>query len=238
MSFEEIISEIQAKPEMWCSSHRLYKNRVVKAKVWRELSAKLKVKEEILRKRWKHLKDQYRKELKKYPGHISGIESDDWGSTWQYFNMMSFVKDELMHATGNLNVSQASNTQDSESTDTHSYLNDLDTEMIESVPYPLPQHSPVGSTSSQDSSRRRSNISQELLEIKRRKLSIMEKRFESDDTNSLNKDEDYLFFKSILPYMKKLTEVQKLHLRGKINDWLTEAITQNELSVKREPKYD
>ncbi|CAG4937991.1 unnamed protein product [Parnassius apollo] len=79
-----------------------------------------------------------------------------------------------------------------------------------------------------------------MLEIKRRKLSLMEKRLESesDGANSLNKDEDYLFIKSILPYMKKLTEVQKLQLRGKINDWLMEAMKQNERSVSGSTSVD
>lgn len=41
MSFEEIISEIQNKPEIWLSSHSLNNNKIVKARVWRELSEKL-----------------------------------------------------------------------------------------------------------------------------------------------------------------------------------------------------
>nr|CAH7758920.1 unnamed protein product [Callosobruchus chinensis] len=65
MSFEEIITEIQIKPELWMSSHPLFKNRIIKSKSWKELAEKLHIEEEVLKKRWKHLKDQFRKELKK-----------------------------------------------------------------------------------------------------------------------------------------------------------------------------
>ena len=44
MSFEELITAIQNKPEIWMSKHVLYKNRLVKAKIWNELAQKLGVK--------------------------------------------------------------------------------------------------------------------------------------------------------------------------------------------------
>ncbi|KAF5280206.1 hypothetical protein FQR65_LT15030 [Abscondita terminalis] len=184
MSFEEIISEIQAKPEMWLSSHSLYKNRIVKAKVLRELASKLKIEgKRDFKKRWKHLKDQYRKELKKQPICRSGAESDDWESTWQYFGIMSFVKDEIVPApsTGNLQDSQTSNTHETESTNNDLY--DLDSETTGSVTSPLPLPSPVESSSSQASSRKRTSIKDDLLEIEKKKLSLMEKRLtETDNT--------------------------------------------------------
>lgn len=43
MSFEEIITAIQNKPEIWMSKHVLYKNRIVKAKIWKELAQKLAI---------------------------------------------------------------------------------------------------------------------------------------------------------------------------------------------------
>nr|CAH7732098.1 unnamed protein product [Callosobruchus chinensis] len=43
MSFEEIITEIQIKPELWMSSHPLFKNRIIKSKSWKELAEKLHI---------------------------------------------------------------------------------------------------------------------------------------------------------------------------------------------------
>ena len=38
MSFEDIICEVQSRPEVWLSSHQAYKNRMIKMKVWKEIS--------------------------------------------------------------------------------------------------------------------------------------------------------------------------------------------------------
>lgn len=43
MSFEEIITEIQLKPELWMSSHPLFKNRITKSKSWKELAERLHI---------------------------------------------------------------------------------------------------------------------------------------------------------------------------------------------------
>jgi hypothetical protein len=37
MSFEEIISEVQGKPEIWISHHPLYKSRATAKKTWNEI---------------------------------------------------------------------------------------------------------------------------------------------------------------------------------------------------------
>lgn len=50
-------------------------------------------------------------------------------------------------------------------------------------------------------------------------------------------DPDYLYLMSLLPTLKQLTEIQKLQLRGKINEWLLEALTTNEYMTQCETKY-
>lgn len=109
MSFEEIILEVQGKLEMWLSRHPLYKSRATAKKTWNEIAVKLGLEEEMLKKRWKHLKDQYRKELKKQRISTSGAEAPAYfTSSWQYFQLMSFMKDELIPAetVGNLDSSE------------------------------------------------------------------------------------------------------------------------------------
>lgn len=187
-----------------------------------------------MKKRWKHLKDQYRKELKKQPIHRSGDEADDWESTWQYFTMMSFVKDEIMPApsTGNLSAlnTQTDSTQETENTDVQNdILHDSEVELIATAATSLsPQPSLPTSSSSQVSAKKRTTIREHMLEIERKKLILMEKRLTESDNTNLNHDEDFLFFKSILPCMKKLTDLQRFQLRGKVNEWLIEAMTENE----------
>ena len=48
MSFEEIILKIQNKPVLWMSADPNYKNRLIKAKLWRELATKLGIEGKLL----------------------------------------------------------------------------------------------------------------------------------------------------------------------------------------------
>ncbi|XP_077294610.1 uncharacterized protein LOC143917087 [Arctopsyche grandis] len=164
MSFQDIILEIELKPELWSTTHALYKNRIIKQKVLKELSLKLRIEEDALKKRWKHLKDQYRKELKKQPVLRSGAETETWESTWQYLNIMSFMKTEVTPAssTGNLTVDESSHNTENTQTDT---------DIFDSVSSPRLYHeqSPAGSSSSQPSSTiRKRSIKDDILEIEKK----------------------------------------------------------------------
>lgn len=43
-------------------------------------------------------------------------------------------------------------------------------------------------------------------------------------------DADYMFLVSLLPTMRKLTDLQKLQFRGKVNQWLLDALQENQKS--------
>ncbi|XP_077288711.1 uncharacterized protein LOC143913064 isoform X2 [Arctopsyche grandis] len=200
-------------------------------------SRRVLVCEDALKKRWKHLKDQYRKEIKKQPVLRSGTESEMKSeSTWQYFNLMSFMKNEVTPAsyTGNLTVNETESSHETEK---------RDTDIIESVSSPGSYNvqSPAGSSGSQPSSNfkiRKRSIKDAMLEIEKKKLLLMETRFkDSQQDDKLKNDEDFLFLRSILPTMKKLNELQKLRFRGKINEWLLEACTENERALYQNQLY-
>nr|CAH7760717.1 unnamed protein product [Callosobruchus chinensis] len=233
MSFEEIITEIQIKPELWMSSHPLFKNRIIKSKSWKELAEKLHIEEEVLKKRWKHLKDQFRKELKKQPALRSGAEADVWVSTLQYYDLMTFLKDEVLPAPTTGNLQELEESQVTQDTDETPEIYDMDSDSNISLTSPRPQSSRSSSRQSSTTPsislpKKRGSTKQDYLEIERKKLSLMEKRIEIQNNSNLDKDDDMLYFQSLLPSMKKLTHIQKLKLRGKINDWLVETLSQNE----------
>nr|CAI5826740.1 unnamed protein product [Callosobruchus analis] len=224
MSFEEIITEIQIKPELWMSSHPLFKNRIIKSKSWKELAEKLHIEEEVLKKRWKHLKDQFRKELKKQPVLRSGAEADVWVSTWQYYDLMTFLKDEVLPAPTTGNLQELEESQVTQDTDETPEIYDMDSDSNISLTSPRPQSSRSSSRQSSTTPsislpKKRGSTKEDYLEIEQTKLSLMEKRIEIQNNSNLDKDDDMLYFQSLLPSMKKLTHIQKLKLRGKINDW-------------------
>lgn len=78
--------------------------------------------------RWKYLKHQYRKEFKEQPIFRSGTDADVWISLWPYYNLMTFIKHEVMHIppTGNLSVNQTVCSQEIEDIENSEMQNDLD----------------------------------------------------------------------------------------------------------------
>lgn len=57
-----------------------------------------------MKKRWKNLKDQYRKELKKIPTPRSGDPGDNIQSTWQFFQQMNFLRFEILPDNSDTNL--------------------------------------------------------------------------------------------------------------------------------------
>nr|CAH7739702.1 unnamed protein product [Callosobruchus chinensis] len=109
----------------------------------------------------------------------------------------------------------------------------MDSDSNISLTSPRPQSSRSSSRQSSTTPsislpKKRGSTKEDYLEIERKKLSLMEKRIEIQNNSNLDKDDDMLYFQSLLPSMKKLTHIQKLKLRGKINDWLVETLSQNE----------
>jgi len=63
----------------------------------------------------------------------------------------------------------------------------------------------------------------QVLEIERRKINLMEKCF-SRPTNTHQDDQDYAFFMSLLPSVKQLNQIEKMRLRMKIMNDVTDAL--------------
>ncbi|CAH1982190.1 unnamed protein product [Acanthoscelides obtectus] len=73
------------------------------------------VTEKQLRKKWKNLRDQFRKEKKKFPTPRSGDAANETESTWPYFQLMQFLNDDITPEvmTGNLHDSDSDSLNES-----------------------------------------------------------------------------------------------------------------------------
>lgn len=181
------------------------------------------------------MKDQYRKELKKQPELKSGSGASEFVSTWQYFEAMSFIRDEIIPSKTSGNLIDSDRYMDTEETESSS-SNSRQGSIVENVQSPpfvddsLPCES--SSTSSSSTRKRSANsLREDMILLEKRKLDLMEQRLNASQANQdLNRDEDYLYLMSILPTMQKLNSIQKLRLRGKINEWLLLEMTGNNYS--------
>lgn len=106
-----------------------------------------------MKKRWKNLKDQYRKELKKLPAPRSGDPGDHVQSTWQFFSQMNFLRFEILPNNSDTNLrmnndnSQLSNTMSLPLSSPHT-----ETDSQESVIKETDVHSPIDTVNIQQPS--------------------------------------------------------------------------------------
>ncbi|XP_013198613.1 transcription factor Adf-1-like [Amyelois transitella] len=109
---EQIISAIFERRPIWNSKDVNHKNRRIINQLWEEIKNELNIEVTDLKKKWKNLKDHYRKELKKNPAPRSGDAGNvNQPSNWQYFSQLRFLQDEVVPnvTEGNLSRPEVSN---------------------------------------------------------------------------------------------------------------------------------
>ncbi|VVC88873.1 transcription factor Adf-1-like [Leptidea sinapis] len=218
MSFENILSKVKSHPVLWLPTHKFYKNRTVRGKIWGDIAEELGMDERVLKNRYKYLKDQYRKELKKV---MTNVVAE---SHWQHFDDLEFLKEELLTDDGRLKSKETELDDDLRQEPNNKRARNDSTS------------TPEGSrcTNSPDMCKNISSKSDsEKLVMVLNRLNRINKNLNTEMRN----DPDYMFLMSILPTFKKLSEIQKLMLRGKMNEWLLEALTQNESEVPEPPIF-
>ncbi|CAG9784035.1 unnamed protein product [Diatraea saccharalis] len=88
----DLIARVKDNPSIWMSTHSLHKNRVVLNRFWQGLAEEFEENETKLRKRWKHYKDQFRKEFKKAQKN----SLSDSNVPWMYYKPLCFLKEDLV----------------------------------------------------------------------------------------------------------------------------------------------
>ncbi|KAL3218186.1 hypothetical protein MRX96_050820 [Rhipicephalus microplus] len=115
---EVLIAAVQHRLPLWMASHRQHKDKIVKAAMWREVAAavlpnvNIDDAAELVQKRWKSLRDKFRRLFVANKKAKSGAGLDDGECitiTWPYFQLLCFLKDTMQtRATSGNYVSPAS----------------------------------------------------------------------------------------------------------------------------------
>ncbi|XP_072943833.1 uncharacterized protein [Epargyreus clarus] len=216
MSFDEIIAKVKAHPELWQSSHPFYRQRVVSARTWKEIAAELKADDwNLVKKRWKHLKDQFRKEVKKLASNKVPF------SSWLHYNELQFLTDEILKKPETKQES-AESESDSET---------------EGRPLKRRKSKYDVGTSNGDSKKHTSIKYKKIMRSLTSLADFIDRSANmSNSDEHLKNDTDYMFLLSLLPTMRNLSDIQRLHFRGKINHWLLNALVENEYSEECDTK--
>ncbi|CAF4957612.1 unnamed protein product [Pieris macdunnoughi] len=207
MSFEDILNKVKQYPVLWDPAHKYYRRKSVQAESWAIIAADLDSEEKLVRSRWKYLKDQCRKELKK----IASGEIDK--SRWLYFNRLQFIKKELLN--------------EGEPKPYKNVKYDAESEEPPQKKNKIASPEPCTSYSGQESWK---------LQQITTKLNELSKKIDNQNPfdDELRNNPDFMFLMSILPTIRDLTDVQKFTFRGKVNEWLLEALAQNQFLLSEQ----
>ncbi|XP_018059087.1 PREDICTED: uncharacterized protein LOC108694234 [Atta colombica] len=96
MDLQRLINEVHARPAIWDQKNVNYHNRDVILKMWREIARACEVSTDVAKSKWKHLRDNFRNELKKtYRGKCDGIGGTEHDSKWVWFKSLFFLRDQM-----------------------------------------------------------------------------------------------------------------------------------------------
>ncbi|XP_026750761.1 uncharacterized protein LOC113511336 [Galleria mellonella] len=83
----KLIKEIRERPCLWNSNHEDYNDRLQTITAWKQIKAILKIPDDVLRIKWKNLRDTFKREFRKY--NTESLE--DYPGKWTFFKYMWFV---------------------------------------------------------------------------------------------------------------------------------------------------
>ncbi|CAB3252851.1 unnamed protein product [Arctia plantaginis] len=235
---EKLIHEVQNRPILWDRYNDYHHNRVATDREWLNLSLVLNTHKDILKQKWKNLRDQFQRELRKIPtpdGDSANSYLANYTGKWIYFEQMLFLKDSVKTKQYNHNIEEVEMPEDTIEElivfEDEPLIKVEDDYSLNSKNPLLQPQNPVREFPSQgcttdivnsrhleaeideEVGRKRKASEEPQDRTKRKKMSLAEDPERIDD-------DDLHFFKSLLPFMKKLTPIRKLIVRNEIQNIL------------------
>ncbi|XP_053681649.1 uncharacterized protein LOC128732425 [Sabethes cyaneus] len=206
---QRLIMLVSERKPIWDKSFRPYRNKLLVSKYWRQVADEFggNVKVVDLKKKWKGLRDKYLKELKKIPPPKRAEPNIVMYCKWPYFESMMFLRNSVNPRKVVLFPSdeKGDKMEDEPSVPTKAEYNTIDIIDMPSA-YEVDSSTegsyfePQLSISTSSSCNRRND----------QPHSTQQEPAPACD------DEDELFFKSILPHVRKLEPEHKLAFRTEV----------------------
>ncbi|XP_071055965.1 transcription factor Adf-1-like [Onthophagus taurus] len=216
-----LIDIIRENPPLWDQRDKRYHNRDIKSLLWKDIGDKMGVSVEQAKKQWELLRDTFRREFKKVNATQSGQEADDEyieaDCKWPYFKYMLFLKDVLLPRKTATNIPSASSSRDlldaSSRNSPNSEVSAINAENVTSQDV-VETDSEIIDKVSEKPKRKRNSFQDEVINIEKKKVKLFEQKLRARACPQNQEDDDDMhFFKSILPHIRKFTDVQKMKVR-------------------------
>ncbi|XP_050511402.1 uncharacterized protein LOC126887729 [Diabrotica virgifera virgifera] len=206
-------------------------------KMWISLAKEMGENSDVLKSKWRGLRDNFRKELTKTKkgrsGDAGGISIP---SKWFYFTLMLFLKDNMTqrNATGNIPPlnNQENSYEENTTPDTisepdyernHNSEFNSDSELNTDTMPTTPKAAKIAQANKETgtkSKKAKSSVYEKMIAIEEEKLKAYREKCKE---RTKEEDSDFHFLMSLMPYMKKIPEDQKLSVRIKIQQFLLDA---------------
>ncbi|XP_055856108.1 uncharacterized protein LOC129919279 [Episyrphus balteatus] len=222
-----LIEKILSKPLIWNKGHKSYSNRRMVDQAWGQISREMDIPEDLCRKKWKYLRDQFAHEMGRIEvARKDGLKGKHIESQWAHFNALMFLKGITKPRTSLANLQRRTTKRK------HDYvpnpkrhkaeIDDIIEECVddreenvdfeetnatnEETPVKCEYIRPI-----RKSIKKNSNILEKIVNDRRKK-----------------ENDDMLFFRSILPHVEKIPDNMKLRFRSRVQEIVEEfAYPQN-----------
>ncbi|XP_022914461.1 uncharacterized protein [Onthophagus taurus] len=227
VNVRSLIREVHKRPILWDTAHKDHANRFLLERVWIEVATVLDAHVRDVRQKWKYLRDQHRREVKKIAESAS-LGAMAYEPSWKYYHLLFFLVEQINAKIEKAHcVPERSGEVPNISTPTNFFEEESSSS---STRMQYDEESPE-----RKRKRTKFDIDEDLLaylvKLEQKKVDILLAQDEAKQENS----DDLYFMKSLLPIMKSFTRVQKLVVRNKILKIIIEEMNANQSFVFPEP---
>ncbi|KAF6213404.1 hypothetical protein GE061_011123 [Apolygus lucorum] len=216
---EALILNVRKHRVLWDKADIHYKQKRKVDAAWRAVAAEMGFSKEDAKSKWKNLRDTFIRELKKVsPRTGDSSETGLYHGKWAYFDMMTF----LIGGTQNIQrpvdwelVNDASQVSEGQNAETSTFS--PPSLIVKCEPY---LHEAEGEESGETTD---TNPAVALPTTTSGLNPPPKKKIRTQEPNEFERtkqaeDYDLDFFKSLIPYMSKLKDKQKLRVRNEIQN--------------------
>ncbi|XP_055525877.1 uncharacterized protein LOC129718807 [Wyeomyia smithii] len=196
-SSQRLIALVSARRALWDKKISQYNNRTLVNRYWREVANEFGNNTIVeIKRKWKYLRDTFLKEMKKIPKEKLREPDCASYSSWPYFEAMLFLRN-MVRPRKQLLIK--GNPDEEEDEDYQTSTVQFDENPIELVEMPF-------------------TIKTEDSVVNEQPASSSKTAVEAPPRSVLSDDEDELFFRSLLPHVRKMEPEDKLLFRTEVQN--------------------